>query len=110
MTEINLNFKVDPQAVQKITDFFASIPAVLTAHQPAFKRLIAERLDAREADQIVAEIKAIGNYDAGQVGDINQAIQFSQIGPSKAATAQYIKSQVLAGAELQTVLDNVMGN
>ena len=108
--KINLGLNLSPETVQQITDSFADIPAVLTAHQPAFKRLIAERLNAREADQIVAEIKAIGGYDAGQVGDINTAIRFSQFGSSSTATAEYIKAQVLAGVNLQEVLDDVLGN
>lgn len=110
MTQIRINLNISQQTVDKITELYQSIPAVFAAHQPAFKRLIAERADAREADRIIAEVKAIGGYDAGQVGDINVAIRFSQFGSSSAATAEYIKDQVMAGKELQAVLDDVMGN
>jgi len=112
MTDINFNIKVDPKTPQEITKAFASVPAALalTAHQSAFERRIARRFDARETDRIIAEIKVIGNFDAGQVGDINTAIRFSPFGGSSTATAQYIKDKVLEGMKLQSILDDVMGN
>ena len=108
--KINAGLNLSPETVQKITDNFANISAGLVCHQPAFKRQIAGLIEAREADRIVAEIKSIGGYDQGQVGDIYTAIRFSQFGSSSTATAEYIKAQVLAGVELQAVLDDVMGN
>jgi hypothetical protein len=108
----NINIKVDPKTPQEITETLASVSdaVALTADRCALKRQLIATATARETDQIIAEIKAIGNFAAGEVGDINTAIRYSQFGSSSTATAQYIKEEVLEGVNLQSILDDVMGN
>jgi len=75
---------------------------------PRFERQLTATATASEADRIIAEIKAIGNFDAAQVADINTAIRFSPFGGSSTATAQYIKDKVSEGSDLSTILDDLM--
>lgn len=132
MTEFNFTFKLDPATVQKITEIFASIPAAFTEltpktreqvagvfanisldylrQQPAFARSLADRLDAREADRILADVAARYGYTPAQVADLNAAIRFSQVSRSAAATAEFISLKASEDIEFQKIIDDVLGN
>lgn len=110
MTQIRINLNISQQTVDKVTELFKDIPAVFATHQPAFKRIIAQRADASLADQALAEAKAIGKYTPGQMKDFNSAIAHSPCGNSQSYLAEVVREKTLNGEEFQTIIDWLLGN
>lgn len=110
MTQIRIDLNINAQAVNKLTEVFESIPAVFSAHQPAFKRIIAQRADSRLGDQALAEAKAIGNYTPAQMMDFRSAINNAPCGNSKSNLAESVRQKNLNGEEFQAIIDWLLGD
>ena len=86
------------------------IPAELTAHDPAFERLLVNRREARLADQQLAQLENSGKFSNCEIIDFKNAIRSNSTGQSHTQLLELLLERTLAGESFQSILEWLLGN